>query len=177
MSRLFLVSILFLSFFGCASSPATSNIKSLEFKALQENVTSFHANSIFRDDDPRLFDPKLIDAYAVEFAHSYCANGVSPQECGKHFNDFVFSKLSQRYFAADSMAVQKTCMNEPLICFDMNTLETLFRHLHNTEVKESERQKLSLLEDWRRGALTDEQLKSALHFDFKFEDGKLVMRL
>jgi hypothetical protein len=176
-----LVSCLFLV--GCASTPSTSSVttsapstKAAESKALEENVTSLHAYSIFGAEDPRLFDAKILDTYPQEFAKSYCAD-ASREVCAKRFDRVVFNKLSELYFAADPRTVEKTCAAEPLICDDLVSLETLFRRLHNSSIETSRREKLNLIEDWRRGHLSDEELKSALHLDFKFENGKLVLNV
>ena len=183
MNRLIPALVLSLSLVGCASSqmqarsPAgtDTDVRAAEYKALQENVSSLHQYSVFGADDPRLFDMKTVDLYPTEFAHTYCGEGVTRQECAKRFDRTVYSKLSELYFAADPVAIGRTCSTEPLICDDLVSLETLFRRLHNTSVEESKQEKLNLIEDWRRGKLSDEELKSALHLDFKFENGKLVL--
>lgn len=184
MIRLVPLIVLSISLAGCASSgmraPAsnsdsTSGPKEAEYKALQENVASLHKYSIFGADDPRLFDAKTLDAYPSQFAQTNCTQGVSREDCARLFDRTVFSKLAELYFAADPAAIGQTCRNEPLICDDLVSLETLFRRLHNSSIEESRKEKLDLIDDWYRGKMSDDELKSALHMDFKFENGKLVM--
>jgi hypothetical protein len=172
MIRPLFVLSLCLSLFGCASVEP----KNTEVQTLESKVSSLHDYSLFKDSDERLFEPNSVDDYQANFTQIYCGNKVSPQQCSQWFDQAVFSKFSQLYFAADPLAVKETCANEPLICDDLVSLETLFRRLHNASVEESKQQKLSRIEDWKHGKLTDDELKAALHLDFKFKDGQLLVR-
>jgi hypothetical protein len=155
---------------GCASSP-----KVAEYQELQNNVSSLHENSVFKDDGQRLFTPSNVDDFQSRFSQSQCTHGMSDQECGMQFKRAALGRLSEIYFAANTSDVMATCENEPLICDDLVSLETLFRRLHNASVETSKQEKLSQIENWRQGKLTEEQLKKALHLDFKFENGRLVL--
>jgi hypothetical protein len=155
-----------LSLFGCASPVQT----------LESKISALHDYSLFKDSDERLVEPNSVDDYQANFTQIYCGNKVSPRQCSQWFDQTIFSNFSELYFAADPLAVKKTCANEPLICDDLVSLETLFRRLHNASIEESKQEKLSRIEDWKRGKLTDDELKAALHLDFKFEDGKLLLR-
>jgi hypothetical protein len=172
MTRLNLLLLpLCLTIAGCA----TSQNKTTEYQELENNVSSLHESSIFKDTDQRLFTPEKIDIFQSKFAEQYCKSGVSERECSERFESAAAGRLSEIYFAADTTKVSETCANEPLVCTDLISLETLFRRLHNASVEESRNEKLSKIENWRQGKLTDEQLKQALHLDFKFEDGKLTL--
>jgi hypothetical protein len=170
ISVLLPVSFLCLTLAGCASSP-----KVTEYQELENNVSSLHESSIFKDTDQRLFTPASIDTFQIKFAEEYCTSGVSEKDCSEQFKRAAAGRLSEIYFAADTTKVTETCANEWLVCADLISLETLFRRLHNASVEESRYEKLSKIENWRQGKLTDEQLKQALHLDFKFEDGKLTL--
>jgi hypothetical protein len=170
MTRFFPIFFLSLTLVGCASSP-----KVTEYQALENNVSSLHEHSVFKDTDQRLFDPTSIDLFQSRFAENYCTNGMSEKDCTEQFKRAAAGRLSEIYFAADLSNVTATCSNEPLICEDLISFETLFRRLHNASVEESKQEKLSQIENWRQGKLTDDQLKDALHLDFKFENGKLIL--
>jgi len=170
---------------GCASSgvkqTAASNsqpdLKTTEVRALENKVSTLHDYSVVKDEDERLFDPQSVDDYQTNFTALNCKNGVSSQECAQRWDQIIFSRLSSLYFAADPVAVRKTCSNEPLLCYDLVSFETLFRRLHNSSIEESKREKLLQIEAWSNGKLTDDELKAALHFDFHFDAGKLIVRV
>jgi hypothetical protein len=181
MTRLLTALILCMSVAACASAPKspgaleTPETKNTEYKALETNISSLHEYSVFKDADERLFSPKNVDSNRETFAQNYCTAGTSAGVCEKHFYEAAFSRLSEIYFAANPDAVVRTCNNEPIVCDDLVSLETLFGRLHNASVEQSKQEKLSQIENWREGKLTDEELKAALHLDFKFENGKLIL--
>jgi hypothetical protein len=160
-----------LSLSGCASSRIT------EVQALENKVSTLHDHSLIRESDERLFEANNVDDFKANFSDLYCRNKISPQKCAQRFDQTVFKKFSELYFAADPLMVKRTCASELLICYDMISFETLFRRLHNASIEESKQEKLSRIEDWKRGKLTDEELKAALHLDFQFKEGKLLVRI
>jgi hypothetical protein len=164
---LFLISAF--AIIGCASSP-----KVTEYQALQNNVSTIHEKSVFKEDGERLFTIANVDEFQGKFIESQCS-GVNGSACATEFKRAALGRLSEIYFAANPTDVIATCESEPLICDDLVSLETLFRRLHNASVEVSKREKLTQIENWRQGKLTDEQLRQALHLNFKFENGKLVL--
>jgi hypothetical protein len=183
MTRFLPLVVLSLSLVGCASTAvkptatdSKPDLRTTEVRALESRVSTLHDYSVFKDDDERLFDPNNVDEYQASFGELNCKKGISSQECAQRWDQIIFSRLSSLYFAADPVAVRSTCANEPLICFDLISFETLFRRLHNVSVEESKQEKLRQIEDWSRGKLTDEELKEALHFDFVFKAGKLIVK-
>jgi hypothetical protein len=177
---------------GCASSGSLkssadtksgSDLKSKEYEALKEDVTSFHASSIFGSDKPWIFTSKTVETIPAEFAESHCPiAGASRTEkeanaCARLFNHAAFNVLSENYFAAETSTIVKKCASEMLVCNDLMSLEAMFRNMHNENIEKSKNEKLASLDEWRSGKLTDDELKADLHLDFAMKDGKFVVSL
>jgi hypothetical protein len=193
---LFLAAVLSLpivSFWGCASGRPQSTakaadqeqappIKDKEYAALKSDLDTYHAYSYFGPDKKWIFDPDSAETFRNDFAQNYCTGGsalknLDRASCGRLFEQMALAKLSNAYFAADTAAIQRKCAMDPLVCGDLSTFEVLFRNLHNAEIERSKSEKLAFLERWREGRLTDDELKRALHLDFRFEKGELIVSL
>ena len=137
---------------GCATTPSRTK----EYEEIKTSVTEYHEVFLFGPDKPYLTErmtQKLPD------------------------NRAMLAYFTQTYFAADTHNIAAKCQINPLICSDPQTLEVLFRNLHNASVVTSRQEKLKLVDEWYRGKLTDSELQSALHIEFKYDKGELLIRL
>jgi len=142
-------------------SPVEARAK--EYQELKETITQFHENASFGPDQPWLFSAKTTDQYYQDFVRKYC--GTDSPLCSRQFDASVNNLLTRTYFAADLSQLQRKCAEDPLICWDLQTIEVLFRKLHNAGVQASEQEKLAKIEAWNRRKMTDQELESALHID------------
>jgi hypothetical protein len=173
------------AFSACSSAKVktSQDLRAKEYEELKETISQYHENSYFGPDKPWLFSAKDTDTYFQDFAEKNCRSEDASHElvaasvCEQRFKVAVNAQLSQTYFAADLTAIKRKCIESPLICGDLQTIEVLFRNLHNAGIRESEREKLARIEEWNRRKLTDDELESALHINFKFLDGRLVITL
>jgi hypothetical protein len=190
MSARFLVLLAFAAFAGCSSAAlksgdsgdsVASGSRTSEYEALKASVAQYHDRSIAGPDKPWVFSGETDETYYKTFADSYClpirGKAIPASVCGRRFMDLVTSILARTYFAANLNSIQQKCSEDPLICGDLQTLEVLFRRQHNAGIEESKREKLAALEDWSRKKLTDRELESSLHMNFKFDDGKLTITI
>ena len=158
LNRLILGSLLIAmpGWFAACATTTTQSLKDQEYQELKTKVNEYHQASLYGADKPYLTD--------------------KPQGDWPDGRTLV-AEFSQTYFAANPSAVNFKCKLEPLICGDPQTLEVLFRRLHNSAILSSRNEKLQRIEEWHQGNLTDEQLQTALHLEFKFVKGELIIRV
>lgn len=169
------VLLLVLMFSGCASVKTSS-----EYDVLQARINRIHDKALAGPETPLLFTDTTTPSYYQSYVSMHCPGDdlsvrpvVSP-ECNRELGSAIADALESYYYAADERKISDKCMTEPLICGDPETLEIAFRNSHNESIEASRDLKLHKLDDWRAGRISEQDLMDAIHFNFKYTNGKLL---
>jgi hypothetical protein len=186
-----LLAVILISLSGCSSAARIldhgQGTRETEALELKQSVIENHDRSRIGPEKPWMFEGNEDETYFQSFSESYCQNERDPRKgrpqsvprsvCAHRFMGLITSLLSRNYFAADPAEVRAKCEDEPLICGDLGTMEVMFRNLHNEGIEKSKLEKLSAIDDWVQKRLTDRELERALHMNFRFVDGRLMITL
>ena len=188
LSRCFpaMLASLFLLLAGCATTAKTPTDSSpiaatgSPAEQLSRKVNQWHDSALAGMSTPFIFDEEKVHDFARIFIARACpdeagsAQAAVSAKCNRRFGAAVAEVLHERYFAADTDAVQAHCRAEPLTCEDARTFEVLFRQEHNAGIERSRADKLEKITEWKDGRITAQALEQALHFSFELSNGELT---
>jgi hypothetical protein len=148
--------------FSCATSPANNRAA----QVLTE-VRAEHAKALVADDAKSVVKPIFEPDYQASFAKDVCheqgkAGPLSSPACKAKFLEMFYARLHKAY-PFGMTALDEGCKTDPVACGEPSYQEELAIQGHNKFIREHLAQAEKAVEEWRDGALAEEDARTAMN--------------